>query len=62
MTVWKDISSAPKDRWILAWDQDGGHALIRYNDIFAMAGEDTDGWMGATHWTELPPPPDNTDV
>jgi hypothetical protein len=54
---WRPIETAPKDQWIMAWDEDGGHALLKHNPFFEMAGEDGDGWMGATHWQPLPEPP-----
>jgi len=57
---WQPIETAPKDEWVLTWDADGGHALLRHNPIFEMAGEDADGWMGATHWMPLPDPPLDT--
>jgi hypothetical protein len=62
MNDWHPMATAPKDgTFVLTWDSEGGHGLLRHNEIFAMAGEDADGWMGATHWMPLPEPPTPTE-
>jgi hypothetical protein len=64
MTVWKDISTAPKGQWILLARVGGDYPMVGksyYRGGF-IGTDESAIWPEPTHWTELPPPPDNTDV
>lgn len=72
MGEWQDISTAPKDRMLLVWDDDTGHPdVARWNEAvgaFLIGFPDGDAvegdpevvgatLYGASYWQPLPPPP-----
>ena len=51
---WRDISSAPREQWLLTWGVDAGHTIQRIpNDLRSFWAEGVE----ATHWQPIPAPP-----
>ena len=58
--VWLDIETAPKDGTRILCSYRGNRPFIaRWRNDFSVIMDDWDSWRDATHWTPLPPSPND---